>query len=33
MKFILDNWMLIAVALSAGMMLMMPIIRVLVRVR
>jgi rhodanese-related sulfurtransferase len=24
MKFILDNWMLIAVALSAGMMLMLP---------
>lgn len=27
MKFILDNWMLIAVALSAGMMLMMPVIQ------
>ncbi len=27
MKFILDNWMLIAVALSAGTMLMMPMIR------
>lgn len=24
MKFVLDNWMLIAVALSAGMMLMLP---------
>lgn len=27
MKFILDNWMLIAVALSAGIMLMMPLIK------
>ncbi|HSO44277.1 MAG TPA: rhodanese-like domain-containing protein [Rhodoferax sp.] len=27
MKFILDNWMLIAVALSAGIMLMMPMIK------
>ena len=27
MKFILDNWMLIAVALSAGTMLMMPMIK------
>ncbi len=27
MKFILDNWMLIAVALSAGLMLMMPMIK------
>lgn len=27
MKFILDNWMLIAVALSAGIMLMMPTIQ------
>jgi rhodanese-related sulfurtransferase len=26
-KFILDNWMLIAVALSAGLMLMMPMIK------
>jgi len=26
-KFILDNWMLIAVALSAGMILMMPVIK------
>jgi rhodanese-related sulfurtransferase len=26
-KFILDNWMLIAVALSAGIMLMMPMIK------
>jgi rhodanese-related sulfurtransferase len=26
-KFILDNWMLIAVALSAGIMLMMPLIK------
>jgi rhodanese-related sulfurtransferase len=27
MKFILDNWMLIAVALAAGTMLMMPVIQ------
>lgn len=27
MKFILDNWMLIAVALTAGTMLMMPLIK------
>lgn len=27
MKFILDNWMLIAVALSAGTMLLMPMIK------
>lgn len=27
MKFILDNWMLMAVALSAGMMLLMPVIQ------
>jgi rhodanese-related sulfurtransferase len=26
-KFILDNWMLIAVALSAGIMLLMPVIK------